>query len=163
MLLSIRSPGTIHCVKLTSWGAGYGMGVGEAGALGGYATAYLQATEVEEIVAAVGELVHVAPFGYGVVRRYRVDDGVYEVELLGLPALLHSAASGKAAVKRKGSFRKESSTQQQQQQIQQQQQQASERERLATRYSIGMLYTTGSGMRRVDEEEQRSQRSCVVM
>ena len=159
-LLSIRSPGTIHCVLLTSWGVGHPntRSTDTADGSGGYARAYLQATEVEEIIAAVGELVHVAPFGYGVMRRYRVDDGVYEIELLGLP-LMYSAASGKSSVKRKGSFRKESSTQQQQPQ----QQSASERERIISRCSIGTLYTTGVGMRRVDEEEQRSQRSCVVM
>ena len=157
-LLSIRSPGTIHTVLLTSWGVGYpGRSGGELGEGGGYARAHLQATEVEEIIAAVGELVHIAPFGYGVVRRYRVDDGVYEVELLGVP-LLYSAASGKPGPKRKGSFRKESNTQQQHQQ-----QSASERERIISRCSIGTLYTTGAGMRRVDEEEQQQQRSCVVM
>ena len=160
ILLSIRSPGTIHCVQLTSWGVGYPTRPADAIEGSGYARAYLQATEVEEIIAAVGELVHVAPFGYGVVRRYRVDDGVYEVELLGLPVLYSAAGGGKSGPKRKGSFRKESNTQQQQQQ----QQSSSERERIISRCSIGTLYTTGVGMRRVDEEEEkRSQRSCVVM
>ena len=158
-LLSIRSPGTIHCVALTSWGSGYPARSSDATAEGGaYAKAYLQATDVEEIIAAVGELVHVAPFGYGVVRRYRVDDGVYEVELLGLP-VMYSAAGGKAGPKRKSSFRKDSSSQQQWPQ----QQSASERERIISRCSIGSLYTTGLNMRRVDEDEQRSQRSCVLM
>ena len=156
ILLSIRSPGTIHCVLLTSWGVGYPSRSSDTIEGSGYARAYLQATEVEEIIAAVGELVHVAPFGYGVMRRYRVDDGVYEVELLGLP-VMYSNASGKPGPKRKSSFRKDSNAQQQQQQS------SSERERIISRCSIGTLYTTGAGMRRVDEDEQRAQRSCVVM
>ena len=165
-LLSVRAPGTIHCVLLTSWGVGSATRTADAATdSGGYARAYLQATEVEEIVAAVGELVHIQPFGYGVVRRYRVDDGVYEVELLGLPSSINHVARAAPKPQRKGSFRKESASRGEQQQAQQWQQQhsSSERERIISRCSIGALYTKGAGMRRVDEEEQRSQRSCALM
>lgn len=46
-----------------------------------HARCYVHASDCTEIIACVGELVHCAPFGYGVVTRYRPQDGMYEIHI----------------------------------------------------------------------------------
>ena len=148
VLLSIRNPGSIHCISLTSWNATL---PGETAAPP-YAKAFLQASECRQIIAAVGELVFCHPFGYGVVTRYRPEDGVYEVELrlsgeLSIGAQ-HAKDSKAVAVSAAGKAVKGKAR-------------PVVVERKARRRG-SMLYTVGTGMRRVDEEERKN-RSCVVM
>ena len=168
VLEAIRAPGSVHCVAL-SWGAGL---AGEVAAGAGYAKAFLQACECIEIIAAVGELVHCHPFGYGIVTRYRAEDAMYEVQLrlsgdTPAPAELRlkSAMGGTAGTGTaggtggagltkgfkggKGKDKPDSGR-------------PSQRAEFAARRRSSMLYTTGANMRRVSEDEKK-QRSCAIM
>ena len=104
-----------------------------------FARCYVNASDCIEIIAAVGELVHCAPFGYGIVRRYRASDGIYEIAL---------RLSGESRVSYRDRGRKLKSI-------------------LGTNVASGlkmcnsMLYTPDL-LRRVDEEESK-QRLCAVM
>ena len=136
---AIRASGSVHSIALTSWGWERGGGAGRS-----YAKAYLQASECFEILAAVGELVYCHPFGYGQVVRYRAEDEMYEVEL----RLSGEAPIGPDALRKSSKGRKKDSK-------------GVKRGGHESR-ARSVLYTTGRAMRRVDEEEKK-QRSCVVM
>ena len=156
VLEAIRAPGSMHCIALTSWGWEGGRGGGA-----GYAKAYLQASECMEIVAGVGELVYCAPWGYGQVVRYRVEDGMYEVEMrlngeltVGGDGSKDRGTVGGQGKGKKKAVRKGSGTTA-----------GGSSGKDAEQHGAGrrcMLYTTGSSMRRIDEEEKK-QRSCEIM